>query len=336
MADVFISYSHDNREAARILAETITARGYDVWWDRELVAGDDYTDVIEEALDTAKAVIVIWSEKSRKSYWVRDEAAVGRDRNRLLPVMIDDNQPPLGFRQIHTVNLKGWDGRSDGPLEDIWHGLKGLVGTVGGEITPEPEPENTNPFGGAPKVTKAPDAEKKIFAGVNAAPVQKSMAQIKKEEKSQRSFIRTFWVTSLVISGLVSLAMGLFANSTDSFSGEHWIVNVIVAFIFVGAGLIFGRFLIVMGRRLSKRKSVRYFDSPTNLCMGISIAIGIMFFFAFITMETEETGSPETLADSLFMAPLIVFFLFFPIAALVSLIIGATKGPGRMSFVDGD
>ncbi len=29
--DVFISYSHENKDAARILAEMIGARGYSVW-----------------------------------------------------------------------------------------------------------------------------------------------------------------------------------------------------------------------------------------------------------------------------------------------------------------
>lgn len=339
MADVFISYSHENREAARILAETITDKGYNVWWDRELVAGDDYTDIIEETLDTAKAVIVIWSEKSRKSYWVRDEAAVGRDRNRLLPVTIDDNPPPLGFRQIHTVSLKGWDGKSEGPLEDIWHGLAGLVGPVAGEIAPEPEPEGTNPFGGdAPaKRPKPKDSEsKKIFAGVNAAPVQKSMEQIKKEEKRQRSFTQTFWLTSFIVSGIISVIMGIYAEFTVSFAEEGWWVYIIVGFFFVGLGLMIGRFLILVGRRLSKRKSVLYFDTPTNWCIGISIVLGLITMASMLTVEDEVTGELTALSDVLFMAPVFVFTFFFPICALVSLIIGAIKGPGRKSFQDGD
>lgn len=345
MTDVFISYSHENRDAARILAETISSKGFEVWWDRELIAGDDYTTVIEEILDKAKAVIVIWSEVSRKSYWVRDEAAVGRDRNRLLPVMIDNNPPPLGFRQIHTVNLAGWDGKSEDRLEDIFNGLNGLVGGHHiDNIIPELEPESTNPFGApleanpaAPKMGVPPaqvqipeSVGNKIFAGVNAMPNQKSMKQIMKEEKRQRSFMATFWITSLIISGLMSLALGLFANSTDSFSGSHWVVNVITAFFFVGLGLIIGRFIIAVGRRLSKRKSVKYFDSPTIWCFSISAVSMILLFFAFLA-ETEDAAG-ETIADSLFMAPLMSFTFVFPILAIFSAVIGALKGTGRKSF----
>lgn len=353
MADVFISYSHENRDAARIIAETITAKGYDVWWDRDLIAGDDYTEIIEEVLDKAKAVIVVWSAVSRKSYWVRDEAAVGRDRNRLLPVMIDDNLPPLGFRQIHTVNLAGWDGKSEDRLEDIFHGLEGLVGGGVGEILPEPEPETTNPFGAplppeappsetvpsentptkakrASEAAQTPDMGRKIFAGVNAKPVHKPMKQIMKEEKRQRSFLATFWLTSLIVSGALSLALGLYANSTESFAGQHWVVNVITAFLFVGVGLIFGRFLIAIGRRLAKRKSVLYFDLPTNICFIISAVMGVFLYMAF---RTEIDGAEaETIADSIFMAPLVSFTVVFPICAFVSVIIGAIKGATRKSF----
>ena len=81
--------NRDDREAARELAALISAQGYEVWWDRELVPGDAYADVIEKTLDAAKVVIVLWSAVSRKSYWVRDEAAVGRDRGRLVPIALD-------------------------------------------------------------------------------------------------------------------------------------------------------------------------------------------------------------------------------------------------------
>ena len=56
MTDVFISYSHENKEAARVLADVISSKGFDVWWDRDLIAGDDYTTVIESVLDQASAV----------------------------------------------------------------------------------------------------------------------------------------------------------------------------------------------------------------------------------------------------------------------------------------
>ena len=44
---------------------------------------------IDQALKHAEAVVVLWSEASLGSAWVQDEAAEGRDSDRLVPAMID-------------------------------------------------------------------------------------------------------------------------------------------------------------------------------------------------------------------------------------------------------
>jgi len=46
MADVFISYSKADRAVAEALAADLKARSFDVWWDFELYAGDDFHDMI--------------------------------------------------------------------------------------------------------------------------------------------------------------------------------------------------------------------------------------------------------------------------------------------------
>ena len=74
MADVFISYSKAQRSDAEALAEELQTRGFGVWWDSELISGDNFTDVIISELDKARAVVVIWSTASVKSAWVRSEA----------------------------------------------------------------------------------------------------------------------------------------------------------------------------------------------------------------------------------------------------------------------
>jgi hypothetical protein len=42
---------------------------------------------------------------------VRDEATEGLNRERLVPAVIDTVQPPLGFRQLQTSDIRDWDGR---------------------------------------------------------------------------------------------------------------------------------------------------------------------------------------------------------------------------------
>ena len=91
--DVFISYARADRETARRIAETLTERGYVVWWDFNLVGGSDYRRDIESALEASRKVIVLWSETSVASAFVLDEAGHGRDRGKLVPVSIDGARP---------------------------------------------------------------------------------------------------------------------------------------------------------------------------------------------------------------------------------------------------
>ncbi|WP_160595260.1 TIR domain-containing protein [Qipengyuania aquimaris] len=110
MADIFISYAHGDRDTIGKLAGALEVRGYSVWWDREIAAGSEFSLVIEQELQSADAVVVAWSERSLGSHWVRDEADFAREQGKLLPLSLDGSLPPLGFRQIHAVNFRGWDG----------------------------------------------------------------------------------------------------------------------------------------------------------------------------------------------------------------------------------
>ena len=105
MARVFLSYDHDDRARAAPIAAAIEKAGHSVWWDDRIAAGAEYNSEIEGAVKRADAVVVLWSERSVRSTWVRDEAAEGRDRGKLVPVTIDGAKPPMGFRQYQTIDL---------------------------------------------------------------------------------------------------------------------------------------------------------------------------------------------------------------------------------------
>src|SRR5689334_17056553 len=105
VARIFLSYARADVDCARKLAEMIGRAGHDVWWDRELHGGSRFTTEIDKALRDAEAVIVLWSNASLESAWVQDEAAEGRDSSRLVPAVIDEVRPPLGFRQYQAIDL---------------------------------------------------------------------------------------------------------------------------------------------------------------------------------------------------------------------------------------
>jgi hypothetical protein len=115
MADIFISYKSEDYERASFVASALGEAGYSVWWDAELRTGETYDEVIDRELRIAHCVIVLWSQLSVKSRWVRAEATIGDRRGILLPVKIEDVDVPLQFELIHTADLIEWAGVSDDP-----------------------------------------------------------------------------------------------------------------------------------------------------------------------------------------------------------------------------
>jgi len=118
MASLFLSYSREDAGQVGSLAAALEGDGHQVWWDQHITGGQEFADIIELALESADVVIACWTEISVHSGWVRDEAAVGRDKGRLVPVSLDGCQPPLGFRQYHTIDLVSWDGEAQSAALD--------------------------------------------------------------------------------------------------------------------------------------------------------------------------------------------------------------------------
>jgi adenylate cyclase len=97
------------------VAEAFENSGLSVWSDREIHGGSEFATEIEGELTSAFSVVVIWSSASVISEWVRDEAAQGRDTNRLVPVLIEPVLPPIGFRQRQALDLTGWNDQVSDP-----------------------------------------------------------------------------------------------------------------------------------------------------------------------------------------------------------------------------
>lgn len=108
MPDVFISYSRKDRPFAEAIAAQLTRLGLDVWWDRDLLAGEDYRKKTAGVIDKVAVAIVIWSRRSIDSDWVVGEASAARQRKILLPVSADGMTPPLDFRSFNTIDMSTW------------------------------------------------------------------------------------------------------------------------------------------------------------------------------------------------------------------------------------
>ncbi len=113
MSDIFISYASADRARAKLLSTALDRQGWTTWWDRTIPPGKEYDEVIEEALDCAKCVVVLWSRTSVASSWVKTEAAEAMHRKILVPALIDDAKIPLEFRRLQAADLSQWQGEPD-------------------------------------------------------------------------------------------------------------------------------------------------------------------------------------------------------------------------------
>ncbi len=112
---LFFSYSRTDQKQAMPLIRALEQQGFAVWWDGLLEGGDNFLPTTEAALQKADAVVVLWSKTSIDSHWVRDEATVGRERRRLVPLSMDGSLPPLGFRQFQVIDVTKWNGKANAP-----------------------------------------------------------------------------------------------------------------------------------------------------------------------------------------------------------------------------
>ncbi|MGZ5277126.1 MAG: toll/interleukin-1 receptor domain-containing protein [Caldimonas sp.] len=139
MSDIFISYASADRERAQLLARALQERGWSVWWDRTIPPGRQFDEVIEEALDAARCVVVLWSKASTASGWVKTEAAEAMRRKALIPALIDEAvKIPLEFRRLQAADLTRWHGAASTPEFEQF--CAAIAAGLAGGVEPQPAP----------------------------------------------------------------------------------------------------------------------------------------------------------------------------------------------------
>jgi TolB-like protein/Tfp pilus assembly protein PilF len=135
MADVFVSYSRQDRARVLPLVGALEGQGWSVWWDPEIAPGQEFDSMIAAELARARAVVVVWTPASVVSRWVRGEAREAADRGVLTPVRFDGAQLPIDARAIHTIDFDGWgESAADPSFQQLSRAISALLR---GEPAPE-------------------------------------------------------------------------------------------------------------------------------------------------------------------------------------------------------
>lgn len=193
MADIFISYAREDKARADQVAQALQGAGYQVFWDSEIPPGQTWSDFIETKLGSCKAVIVLWSETSTKSHWVREEARVGRDYGKLIPARIDASVAPFGFGEVQTADLSVWTGATDDPQ---WLRMLEAVRTA------IARPQNEAPL------------RQPAMAGAASRPAATTTTE---GDKSQAQIAYILYLVSLLVgvTAIVGLVMAYVAKNKD-------------------------------------------------------------------------------------------------------------------------
>jgi len=200
MADIFLSYAKEDRDVARRLSRLLVKAGWTVWWDRRIPAGRTWRRMLETALRDMRCMVVLWSSHSIESDWVKEEAEEGRMRRKLLPVLIETVNPPVGFRTIQAADLIDWDGVSESlGTRQLIADIELLIG----------KPARPGAFGSQPKIPPGQNANQTrtevISTGVERAERRGERPTPSSRDASKNNALR--W--KIVAAGGVALAVAL-------------------------------------------------------------------------------------------------------------------------------
>lgn len=114
----FVSYARSDRARATPLIELMRNWGYSVWYDDQLMGGDDWAATLNERVSTAFIVIVLLSEASVASTWVRKEIELADAKGlNVLPLMLDPLASPHALSPLLDKRQRITDAPVTLPLE---------------------------------------------------------------------------------------------------------------------------------------------------------------------------------------------------------------------------
>ena len=138
MADIFVSYSRSDKARVAPVVAALEAQGWSVWWDPEITPGDEFDALIGAELETARAVVVVWTRSSVESRWVKGEARDAADRGVLVPVRFENARLPIDVRSIHTTELDDWNENPESaPFKALCAALEAKLKLSSARATPQ-------------------------------------------------------------------------------------------------------------------------------------------------------------------------------------------------------
>ncbi len=94
--DCMVSYKRDDESYARALVTALEQDGFRVWWDQNILPGQDIDEKVQEAIDQSRYIVLCVSPRAIKSNYVSAEVDISSGR--IIPVFIEPTDLPVGWK----------------------------------------------------------------------------------------------------------------------------------------------------------------------------------------------------------------------------------------------
>lgn len=131
-AHIFLSFKTEERDRAQCLKSALNSKGFEVWWQEQIQCGHEWHGEVDVAVGSAGCIVVLWSNLSIRSPWVRHEASQAIVRGVYAPARLEPMAIESPYNRIQATDLIDWDGDVNHP------GFLNLVGRIE-ELMPPPK-----------------------------------------------------------------------------------------------------------------------------------------------------------------------------------------------------
>ena len=125
--DLFISYPHAKEADMMAICSSMENRAIKIWTDQRLKGGDEFDDIIANAIDKSKVFMLIWSEETEESpYCIKElEYALDLDK-RIIPLRYSkklDGGTEIGKR----IGRRNWLDSDKYTLEQLIQNVEAVL-----------------------------------------------------------------------------------------------------------------------------------------------------------------------------------------------------------------
>lgn len=137
-ADIFISYARADRAIVDQLAMVLKSAGLKIWWDADLLPGQQFANQIRDVLQEVRIVLAVLSPKALSSTWVVAELTYAHSNGiTVVPVLVEGASPadlPVPFNLIQALVFD--EAAPDRSANEIARQLVRLVNTLFPDTSP--------------------------------------------------------------------------------------------------------------------------------------------------------------------------------------------------------